>query len=128
MYAIVKIGGSQYKVAQGQKLTVSRLRGDVGGDIAFPALLVADGTDVTVGNEAGKVEVGAKILSHDKGDKIHVRRYRHKSRHRRHVGVRLLTSTITIEAIGAQKAEKKPQAKSAVASKTVRKATTQTKK
>src|SRR3989344_4850421 len=108
MYAIVKIGGNQYRVSPGEKVTVDRLTGNVGDTLTFPTLLVVDDAkQVKVGKETTGISVTATIATHEKGDKIDVRRFRHKVRHRRHIGFRPALTTLTIEAIGDKKAPAK---------------------
>lgn len=104
MFAIVKIGGNQYKVSVGDTLVVDRLGQEVGQLVPFEALLVADGTDVKLGKEAKAIIVSTKIVSHGQGEKIHIRRFRAKSRHRRHIGFRHQLTTLTIESIETTKA------------------------
>ena len=61
MYAIVKTGGKQYKVAVGDVVQVEKLEGKPGTEVSFPALLVVDGTDITADAEAlGGVSVTGK--------------------------------------------------------------------
>ncbi len=103
MFAVIKVGGNQYRVNPGETVVVDRLSGEIGSTVSYPALLIADGDQVHLGAEAGKTAITAKILSHEKGEKIHIRRFRSKSRHRRHIGFRALTTTLAIESIGTSK-------------------------
>lgn len=100
MYAVTRIGGNQYRVAQGDTLRVDRLEAGEGELVKFPVLLYVDENDVRVGKDASNVEITAKIVKHIKGDKIDIRRFRAKSRFRRHIGFRPFMTEITIEAIG----------------------------
>ncbi len=100
MFAVVKIGGNQYKVTPGSSITVDRLNGAQGTQLSFPALLVASENTVILGKEAEVVSVTAKIMEHFQGDKISVDRFRAKSRHRRHKGFRHQLTTVLIEKIG----------------------------
>lgn len=120
MQAIIQIGGNQYRVTPGTTLEVDRLDVKVGEVMSFPAIMVVDGQNqVKTGPEAAKINVAIKIGSHSKGDKIDVSRFRHKVRHRRHIGMRPLLTTVTVESIGEVKKEvKKPVAKKAVKTKT----------
>lgn len=125
MYAIVKINGSQYRVSPGDTLTVSKLQGNVGDSVSATTLLVADGDQVKVGKDATNISVAAKIVSHGKGEKIHIRRFRAKSKHRRHIGFRSQLTTIAIETIGNAKKEAKAETKTEISSE---KSTTTVKK
>ena len=104
MYAVIKLGGHQYRVASGDKVVVDRLSGAVGDTTTVPALLVAEGKEVTLGTVASQTPVTVKIVSHGQGEKVHVRRFRAKSRTRRHTGFRSQLTEITVEAIGTLKA------------------------
>lgn len=111
MYAVVKIGGKQYRVETGQTVVVDRQEGKEGDKLHFSSLLYVDGTTVKVGKEAAEVEVVAKIGKHLKGDKIDIRRFQAKSRHRRHVGFRPYQTSLMIETISGKSvtpAVKKP--------------------
>jgi len=103
MFAVIKISGHQYRVSTGDKIVVGKIEGNVGEKVSMPALLTADGSDVKLGQEAANVHVLATIIAHEKGDKIHIRRYRSKSRHRRHIGFRSQLTTIQIDTIGDTK-------------------------
>lgn len=90
MFAIVDIGGKQYQVAPGKTIIVDSMNGTVGDTISLSSVLLT--------NEGGKTKVGtptlkgvvvkAKIIAHQKGEKIHVRRFKSKVRERKHVGFR----------------------------------------
>ncbi|MEM0961167.1 MAG: 50S ribosomal protein L21 [Bacteroidota bacterium] len=90
MYAIVEIGGKQFKAAEGDRLYVPRLKADVGDEITFDRVLLVSGDDgVTVGTPTvGGASVSAEVLDHVKGDKIIVfkkkrrKGYRVKNGHR----------------------------------------------
>jgi len=105
MYAVIKLGGHQYRVAPGDRVVVDRLSGKVGEIVTVPALLVADNSDVKIGTPASQTPVTVKIVSHGQGEKVHVRRFRAKSRTRRHTGFRSQLTEITVEAIGTLKAQ-----------------------
>lgn len=99
MYAVIKTGGKQEKVAEGQRLRVELLGRAVGDDVAFtPLLLVDDGTVVTGAGLAG-ASVAARVLGEEKGPKIRGFTYKPKTRSRRHWGHRQRYTTIEITAI-----------------------------
>ena len=114
MYAIIKIGGNQYRVEPGTCLEVDHLESDPGETMDVPALLVVDDQkNVKVGKEAAEVGVTLKIDKHTLGEKIHVSRFRHKVRHRRHIGFRPHLTQVTVESIGQVKKTAEKPAKSA---------------
>ena len=69
MYAIVKTGGKQYKVAEGDVIEVEKLDADLGGEVALPAILLVDGETVTHdAAKLAKVAVTAEVVAQTKGD------------------------------------------------------------
>ena len=101
MFAIIEVGGKQAVVEVGKWFQTELLPGEVGTEITFPALLVADGDDAKVGapHVAG-VTVRGKITEHGRGKKIAVVKYKRKVRYRRNVGHRQHFTKVLIEAIG----------------------------
>jgi large subunit ribosomal protein L21 len=132
MYAVVKTGGKQYRVEQGQQLDVERVEGD---QIQLTPVLVVDGDTVlaTPGELAGAA-VEARVVGEAKGPKIVGFTYKNKSNNRRRWGHRQRFSTIEITAITAgtkapakkaatkKAATKKAPAKTAAAKKAPAKA------
>jgi large subunit ribosomal protein L21 len=104
MFAVIKTGGKQYIVREGQELKVELLDAEAGKPISFDALLVADeeGMDVKVGTPTvpGAV-VSATIVEHGRADKVLVVKYKPKVRYRRHVGHRQPFTKLKIEKISA---------------------------
>lgn len=90
MFAIVRIQAKQYKISPKDTIVVDRMDGEVGAIVEFnDVLLQSDAKKISVGTPlVSKKTVKAKILSHSKGEKLDVFRYRSKSRHRRHIGFR----------------------------------------
>ena len=88
MYAVVETGGKQYKVAENDVITVELLDAKVGDKITLPALLVVDGKKVTTGNPIAGERVVAEVLSHGKGDKVVVFKYKAKKNERKKQGHR----------------------------------------
>lgn len=91
MFAVIKTGGKQYIVREGQQIKIEKLAEEPGNAVSFDALLVAedDGSKVSVGTptvSGSKVE--AKVVEHGKGPKIDVIKYKQKSRYTRHTGHR----------------------------------------
>lgn len=99
MYAIIATGGKQYRVEEGQHLTVEKLAGDVGDAIDLPVVLVGDGDDVTAGADVADRTVSATITDHGRGDKIRVFTYKNKSRQHKRRGHRQHQTTIKIDSI-----------------------------
>jgi large subunit ribosomal protein L21 len=98
MYAVVKTGGKQYRVAEGEQLDVERLSGD--GEITLePVLLVDEGRVVSTPGDLAKVSVTAKVVGERRGPKITGFTYKNKSNERRRWGHRQELTTIEITGI-----------------------------
>jgi len=99
--AIIKTGGKQYKVAEGQTLKVEKLAVEEGKGIVFDeVLLVADGADVKVGMPTvSGAKVTGKVLEQGRDKKITVIKYKAKVRYRRKKGHRQPYSAVKIEKI-----------------------------
>lgn len=103
MYAVVRTGGKQYRVAAGDILEVEKLDGDVGASVTLDdVLMVVDGDDVKVGQPIVEgASVTAKITGQHRGNKIKVFRYRPKKRIRVRRGHRQYLTRLQIESISA---------------------------
>ncbi len=101
MYAIVKTGGKQYRVEQGQRLTVERLAVAEGKDVALEPILYR--SDETVFDKAGlkNVKVTAKVLAHVRGEKLRVFKFKPKRGYKRRTGHRQDLTQIEVTAITA---------------------------
>ena len=89
MYAIVKTGGKQYKVAVGDVVEVEKIVGEPGASVALPALLLVDGEEVTTDADAlAKVAVTGEVVAHTKGPKIKIHHFRNKTGYHRRMGHR----------------------------------------
>ena len=109
MYAIVRCGGRQEKVALDNVVTVDKLRGEVGSSVTLPALLVVDGDRVISDPaEVGRYEVTADIVGDAAGPKINMIQYKNKSGYRRRLGHRQRYTQVRITGIGT---DTKPKAK-----------------
>ena len=84
MFAVVKSGGKQYRVREGEELVVDRVRGEVGESVELPVDFFVDGTTLDLGGRTARVE----ILEHLRGDKIHVYKYKPKKDYRKKTGHR----------------------------------------
>jgi large subunit ribosomal protein L21 len=96
-YAVIRVGGKQYRVGVGERLLVDRVKTEPGETFA-PEVLLADGE---LGSSAA---VTALVVDHVKGPKIRIGKYKPKSGYRKHTGFRASLTQIQIESIGAAKA------------------------
>ena len=116
-YAIIEMGGKQYRVEEGDSVVVDRVGEDEGAKVSPRALLFADGKSAVMdGPDLGKVKVEAVVTEHLKGPKIRVATYRPKKRNRRQMGHRSHLTRLEIKTISgpsAAKAAAKPAAKPA---------------
>jgi large subunit ribosomal protein L21 len=104
VYAIVRAGGRQEKVAVDDVLTVDKLAGDVGSTITLQPLLVVDGDDVVSRTaDLARYEVTAEILGAVKGPKINIMHYRNKTGYKRRMGHRQPYTEVKITGIKAGK-------------------------
>jgi large subunit ribosomal protein L21 len=90
-YAIIRLGGKQYRVREGETLVVDRVKADEGKTFS-PDVLLGDGATVT-----------AKVLAHERGPKILIGKYKKRTGYKRHTGFRAATSRIEISLGGAAK-------------------------
>lgn len=98
MYAIVSHGGHQYRVSPGERLLVDRLDAEVGATVELgPVLFVGEG-----GKAEGTV-VSAKVVSHHRGEKLRVFKYKPKKRQRRTIGHRSHLTELEVTAVGSGK-------------------------
>lgn len=101
MYAVIKTGGKQYKVAQGDTLKVELLTADVGAEVSFDdVLMVADGDSVKVGSptvDGGKVT--AEVVSHGRGEKVHILKHRRRKHYHKEQGHRQHYTAVKITGI-----------------------------
>ena len=109
-YAIIRVGGKQYKVQEGEQLLVDRLKTEAGQTFQPDLLFVpGDGSGITV---------TARVLDHVKGDKIRIGKYRRRTGYKRHTGFRASLTQIEIESIGkGRAASKKAEAPEQAAAK-----------
>ena len=104
MYAIVRSGGTQQKVAVGDVIEIDNLTSEVGETVSLPALLVVDGDTVTSGAaDLEKVAVSAEVLGRTKGPKIHILKYKNKTGYRKRQGHRQRYTQVKVTGIDAKK-------------------------
>jgi large subunit ribosomal protein L21 len=88
MFAVIKTGGKQYLVQEGELLKVEKLDANVGDKVDFEMLLKADGEKVDVGAPTLSAKVSAEVVEQGRNAKIEVVKYKAKSRYTRRVGHR----------------------------------------
>ena len=100
MYAIVKAGGRQEKVAVGDTIVVDRIDAAIGASVSFPAVLLVEGANVTSDPMVlSSVKVAGEVLAEQKGPKIDILRYKNKTGYRRRQGFRAQQTRVKITAI-----------------------------
>jgi large subunit ribosomal protein L21 len=113
-YAIVRVGGKQYRVEKGDSIVVDRLSANEGDKVDLEPLLYADGDkSVLVPDELGKVKVQATVTGHERGKKIHGLKFKPKRGYKRRYGHRADLTRIEIADIkvgAARSAAKKEDA------------------
>ncbi|HEV7191822.1 MAG TPA: 50S ribosomal protein L21 [Jatrophihabitantaceae bacterium] len=104
MYAIVKTGGKQYKVAEGDVIEIEKLDAAPGAEVALSAILLVDGAAVT--HDAGKlakVAVTAEVLAQTKGPKIRIHKYKNKTGYHKRMGHRQQLTQVKVTGIKSGK-------------------------
>jgi len=113
VYAIVRCGGRQEKVALDDVVTVDKLPGQAGSTVTLPALLVVDGERVISDPaEVGRYQVTADIIGPAAGPKINMIQYRNKTGYRRRLGHRQKYTQVRITGIGTESPQAAPKPKS----------------
>ena len=122
-YAVIKTGGKQYKVSEGDVLEVDRLKVEKDGEVSFDeVLLLVSDSGIKIGKPTVSGEkVEARVIDNIKGEKIRVSKFKSKVRYRRVTGFRASLSRVQIDKIGVSKEVKLPEKKVTV-KKTVKKA------
>jgi large subunit ribosomal protein L21 len=87
-YAIIKTGGKQYRVEQGQSLLIERLPAGDGESVDLQPLLFVDGSSVVDGEGLSGVSVTARIVAHERGPKLRVVKFKPKRGYKRRTGHR----------------------------------------
>ncbi len=113
MFAVIKTGGKQYRVAEGDTITVEKLDAEAGKDVTFDSvLMVGSGDDVTVGAPlVSGAAVFGEVAEQTRGDKVITRKKRQRQTYRRTIGHRQHLTVVTITGISAD--GKKPAKKAA---------------
>lgn len=99
MYAVIRTGGKQEKVTEGQRVRVERLGVDEGADVTFEPLLLVDGDSVVAGADLGGAAVTGRVVGLEKGPKIRGFKYKNKSNQRKRWGHRQKYDLVEITGI-----------------------------
>ena len=101
MYAVIKTGGKQYKVAPGEKLKVEQIPADVGAEVILDqVLLVGEGESVRLGQPiVAGATVKATVVSHGRGEKVKIFKMRRRKHYQRHGGHRQQYTELAIGSI-----------------------------
>jgi large subunit ribosomal protein L21 len=100
MYAIIKTGGKQYRVEEGQTLLIERLPDAEGATVDLRPLLIVDGDDLTDGDALASVVVQAKIIAHERGPKLRIVKFKPKRGYTNRNGHRQELTRIEITTLG----------------------------
>ena len=104
MYAIVRTGGKQYRVAEGDVIEVEKLAGDPGDPVSLPAVLLVDGERlVTDAAALAHVAVTGEVVAHTKGPKIRIHKFKNKTGYHKRQGHRQPLTQIKVTGISSGK-------------------------
>ena len=103
MYAVIKTGGKQYRVAPGEKLKVEQIPADVGAEVIIDqVLMIGEGESVRLGQPTvAGATVQATVVSHGRGEKVKIFKMRRRKHYQKHQGHRQNYTELRIEAITA---------------------------
>ena len=104
MYAIVRVGGKQYRVEKGDSLLVDRLHVEPGGDVALEPLLFRGDDTAALPDELARVKVAAVVTGHERGKKIRVFKFKPKRGYKRTTGHRSELTRLEIRDISMEAA------------------------
>jgi large subunit ribosomal protein L21 len=103
MYAIVKTGGKQYRVAEGDVIEVEKLDAEPGAEVALAAILLVDGSAVTHdADKLAKAKVTGEIVAQTKGPKIRIHKFKNKTRYHKRMGHRQRLTQVKVTGISAK--------------------------
>jgi large subunit ribosomal protein L21 len=102
MYAVIKTGGKQYRVAPGEKIKIEQIPADVGAQIVLDqVLMVSDGDAVTLGNPlVSGAKVSATVIAHGRGAKVKIFKLRRRKHYQKTQGHRQNYTEIRVDSIG----------------------------
>jgi large subunit ribosomal protein L21 len=99
-YAIIRTGGKQYRVEQGQTLVVERLPVGDGDTVTLEPLLFVDGSSMVDGEDLTRVSVQARVVAHERGPKLRVVKFKPKRGYKRRTGHRQDLTRIEVVSLG----------------------------
>ena len=103
MYAVIETGGKQYRVQEGDIITIEKIKAEVGETVAFDKVLVlSDGNDVKVGTPYLDAAVTGSVVEHGKGQKVIIFKYKAKKDYRKKQGHRQPYTMVKIESLGGE--------------------------
>jgi large subunit ribosomal protein L21 len=109
-YAIVKVGGKQYRVEKGDSIVVDRMRAEEGDKVELQPLLYADGDKSLLDpGELGRITVRATVTGHERGKKIHGLKFKPKKGYKRRYGHRQDLTRLEIADIKVGAAKRSPK-------------------
>jgi large subunit ribosomal protein L21 len=118
MYAIVKTGGKQYRVAVGDVVTVEKLPGAPGDQVSLSAVLLVDGETVTHAADAlADVAVTAEVIGPAKGPKISIHKFKNKTGYHKRMGHRQKLTQLKVTGIDAPSSATRTKTDAATAGK-----------
>jgi large subunit ribosomal protein L21 len=100
MYAIIKTGGKQYRVQQGESLLVERLAAADGDTVQLQPLLLVDGTEVIDGDGLANMTVEARVVAHERGPKLRIVKFKPKRGYKRRTGHRQELTRLEVTSLG----------------------------
>ncbi len=99
-YAIVKTGGKQYKVAEGDLVKVEKIEGAVGDTVSLPVALLVDGASLTTDADAlAKASVTGEVVEHVKGPKIRIHKFKNKTGYHKRQGHRQRLTVLKVTGV-----------------------------
>jgi len=99
MFAIVEVGGKQYRVEEGWEVVVDRLDAAEGATVELSPVLVSDGGSLRMAGEGKKIKVTAKVVEHFRGPKITISRFKPKRGWRKKAGFRAGLTRLEVKKI-----------------------------
>jgi large subunit ribosomal protein L21 len=101
MYAVIKTGGKQYKVAPGENLKVEQLSADVGAEVVLDqVLMIGEGESIRLGQPTvAGATVNATVVAHGRGDKVGIFKMRRRKHYQKHQGHRQNYTELKIQSI-----------------------------
>lgn len=103
MYAVIKTGGKQYRVSEGDRLKVESLKAEEGAAVQLDeVLMLGEGENVTIGSPTiSNASVSATVISHGRGKKVKIVKFRRRKHHRKQMGHRQNYTELEITGISA---------------------------